>query len=103
MQVAENTVSSQGAFVCPGYRPHIFAQALRGAEGRLCLCPGGSRERVYKGQISLSSGHDIIRLRDDTFVNCLVLGTCALFRDRTDRCILVTHAPIHALSSHSSA
>lgn len=59
MQVAENPVSSQGAFVCPGYRPHIFVQALRGAEGRLCLCPDGSHERVYKGQISLSHNHDI--------------------------------------------
>lgn len=50
--IGEKSVSSQGAFVCPGCRPHIFAQALRGAEGRLYLCPYGSRERVYKGEMS---------------------------------------------------
>lgn len=103
IHVAEKPVSSQGAFVCPGCRPHIFAQAPRAAEGRLCLCPCGSRERVYKGQISLIFSHDIDRLWDDTSANCRVLGICALFRDRMDRYILVIHVPIHAVSSRFSA
>ena len=42
----ENPVSSQGASVCPGYHPHIFEQALRVAEDRLCLCLYDSHERV---------------------------------------------------------
>lgn len=103
IHMVENPVSSQGAFVCPGCRPHTSAQALRVAEGHLCLCRCGSRERVYKGQISLIFSHDVNRLWEDTSANCLVLGICALFLDRTDICILVIHAPIHAVSSRSSA
>lgn len=59
---AENHVSFQGAFVCPGYRPHIFVQVLRVAEGHSYLYPYDLRGHVYEGQISLTSSHDIIRL-----------------------------------------
>jgi hypothetical protein len=101
--VAGNHVSFQGAFVCRGYRPHISAQALRVAEGRSCLYPYDSRGHVYQGQIiSLMSSHDINRRWDDTSVNYLALGICALFQGKTDRCILVIHAPIHAVSSRFS-
>lgn len=51
---AETHVSFQAAFVCPGCRPHIFAQALRVAEGRSCLYPYGLRGRVYQGDRSAS-------------------------------------------------
>ena len=100
---AEKPVSSQGAFVCPGYHPHISAQALRVAEGHSCPCPCGSHERVYEQQISSILSHESNRLWLITFANCLVLGICVLVRDRTDRYILVIHAPIHAVSSHFSA
>ena len=102
IHVAENHVSSQGAFVCPDYRPHISAQVLRVAEGRLCLYPCGLRERVSKGRISLIPSVDINRLWDDTSANCLVSDIYALFRDKMDRYTLVIHEPAHAVSSHFS-
>ena len=46
IHAAENPVNSQGAFVCPGSRPHIFAQALRVIGGHWCLYPYGLREHV---------------------------------------------------------
>lgn len=103
LHIAEKPVSFQGAFVCPGYHPHISEQALRVAEGHSCPCPCGSHERVYERQISPILSHDSDTLRHLTFANCLVLGICVLARDRTDRYILVIHAPIHAVSSHFSA
>ena len=59
IHVSENPVSSQGAFVCLGYRPHIFAQVFHVAEDHLYLCPCGSREHVLTGRISLILSHDI--------------------------------------------
>lgn len=103
IHVAENLVSSQGAFVCLGCRLHIVAQARREAEGHLCLCPCDSRGHAYKGRISLLFSPDAKEPWGDTFANYLVWGICALFRDKTDRYTLVIHAPIHAVSSRFSA
>ena len=103
IKVAEIHVSFQGAFVYPGYRPHIFAQALHVTEGHWCLYPCDSRGHAYQGQFSLMSSHDINRpWEENTSVNYLALDICALFRGKTDRCILVIHAPIHAVSFHFS-
>ena len=57
IKVAEIHVSFQDAFVCPDSHPHIFAQALRVAEGHWCLYPCDSRGHAYQGRFSLMSSH----------------------------------------------
>lgn len=97
---AEKPVSSQDAFVCHGCHLHIFAQALRVAEGHSCPCPCGSHERVYRGQISVISSQKSKKVCDITSADCPVVGICALLPDRTGRYILAICAPIHAVSFH---